>query len=197
MLTNGPSSHYDHSMNDENCGLTSNEVIGWVMNLFQCSDSDDHDRIVSRLAVLSDDELKVIDSAALVSTDSLRIELASGSDMKDILLACSMVIGNERHRNYSISTVIDVMDALRRNGIGLDFLEVHLRANKRCTFVDSVDMNYEQSVYSNNKALMSLIEEYPDRMEEAMTFRLKRKTNDADLIREYLTLDKPLSDGAL
>lgn len=180
---------------NENCELTQQETIQWIMFLLECSDAKNHNAIVDRLSSASDDDLLAIRKTATTSKDSLRAALLSNRDIQSIVFACSLI--NKQNNVYSVTSILGIMDALKHRGIGLKNAEVHARASKRFYVIDDSSIDYEKAVYSNNTGLMLLVEEYPDRMEEIMDFRVKRQTNDTELIREYLTLDKPLGDGAL
>lgn len=185
-------------MDDKGSSLTRDEKILWIMNALECNVREEYYAVLERLNTLDYGQLEVLDrisSSGPSNAESLREALLSQSEMKDILVACPLADKYDRHQN--VMSVLEIVGKLRELGLTLENLDVHVRADIRCVFISHSGMTMRESAYVLNTGMVLLIDEFPDRMVEITDFRVKRKTNDAALMRESLSTAKPLSDGLL
>lgn len=176
--------------------LTRDEKISWMMNAFACIITTEHYAVMERLTPLSYDDLDVLDRVASSgSAEGLRNALLSKAKMEDIIAACRLLRKYDRH--HGVESILLIIAAVRDLGLTLQNLEVHVRADIQHVFVSHSGMDIQRSDYTRNPGMIALIDEYPERMIEITNFRLKRKTNDAELIREALCNTTPLAEGTL
>jgi hypothetical protein len=176
--------------------LTRDEKISWMMNAFACIITTEHYAVMERLTPLSHDDLDVLDRVASSGyADSLRDALLSDAKIEDIITASRLLRKYDRH--HSVSSILMIIHALRELGLTLDKLEVHVRADIQHVFVSNSGMDFASSSYTRNPGMIALVDEYPERMIEITNFRLKRRTNDAELIREAISNTTPLAEGTL
>lgn len=176
--------------------LTRDEKISWMMNTFACIITTEHYAVMERLTPLSHDDLDVLDRVASSGHhNGLRDSLLSEAKIEDIIAACRLLRKYDRH--HGVESILVIIHALRSLGLTLDKLEVHVRADIQHVFVSHSGMDFERSNYARNPGMIALIDEYPERMIEITNFRLKRKTNDAELIREAMSNTTPLAEGTL
>jgi len=183
-------------MRHDGIRLTREEKIAWMMNAFACILTTEHYAVMKRLTPLSHEDLDVLDRlASSGSHDDLRTALLSDASIEDIILACPFA--DKYNRHHTVMTILEIINALRIYNLTLKNLEVHIVASIRYVYVSHSGMRIEESHYATNPGMLALIDEYPERVIEITDFRVKRKTNDAALIREALTNAKPLSEGTL
>lgn len=186
-------------MGNDGSPLTRDEKILWIMNALECHAANDYYAVLERLHPLTYEELDIIDRSAsegIAKAEKLRhVLLNKAHDMKDILFACPLAYKYDRH--YNVDTMLELMDAIRKAGCGLHNINAHMEAcNHHYHFISSEPMN-DESYYKTNTGLINLVEEYPDRVKEIIALKMKRKSNNAGVIREMMNTTKPLADGAL
>lgn len=184
-------------MNDDRVTLTRDEKILWMMNAMECTVTNEYYAVLERLHPLNYEELDVLDRNSCTSTsaaEDLREALLSDAAISDIITASLFAGKYERHQ--SITDILSIISCLRSLGLTLDNLDVHICADIRHVGISNAGPAVN-NCYIENPGMVRLIDEYPERMVEITAFRAKRRTNDADLMREALGISKPLADGAL
>lgn len=183
-------------MKHDDVSLSRYEQVTFLMNTFACIITTEHYAVADRITPLSSDELDVLlrvaSSGSAVAGD-LRDVLLSDTSMEDILLACPLAKEFERH--VGVQRVLEVINALRAHNLTMENLRAHVVASIRYLYVNG--MKIDESYYTTNAGMLFLIDEYPERVAEITDFRINRRTNDAELIREALFNAKPLAEGTL
>lgn len=176
-------------MNIENVGLSRSDRINWIVNMLACS-GEQYEFIVNRLNQLSTPNLLRLDVVATIQGETLCKMLLTEDDMELILAACRLAPKHDHHHN--VADIKEVMRAVTRQGYTLGNIAVHLDA--RSAYRRAVGST---SHYTDNLALVSLVERHPLRMLEIMDFIQERGSSDADLVSDYLQGAAPLSEGTL
>jgi hypothetical protein len=183
--------------NDSGTALTHDEKILWMMNAMECTVTKEYYAVLERLHPLSYEELDVLDRNSCTSNstaEDLREALLSDVAINDIIIASLFAGKYERHQ--SITDILGIISCLRSLDLSINNLDVHIRADIRHVGISNAGPSVN-NCYIENPGMVRLIDEYPERMVEITGFRAKRRTNDAELLREALGITKPLADGTL